>query len=387
MRYAESIDMLPGMVGARNAALLKIVLRGISEGVPPETMAEDLRTKAGDPPLDEDEIQRALQRGKEMYTGRQGARWDGVAVAARKAEAALMEVSDEERYRVTTLIERGREYIRRTCDGRSCVFAGFSRVAVNPLARAYEDFDVCAYAAKLFVQTVFPDDAGFVFFTNALRAKRDRSHIMKPSELHGRIGEWAENVRRRGRCQPSPLRATEPCIPQFVCPNLHSGEPKKDSYANKETVIHRRVAVIEFDALPIEDQAAFWCGVLMEQPEEVLTITHSRGKSLHGLVSVEEPRGGGLFGDEPLPQAELEMAWKREWGKLRRNFCSHPDPAYRCDAACSDATRMTRFPGAMRWGGHGNGETLCHALVFCNAPNAERDVGPGGINWQEVIWR
>ena len=380
MKYTQSIDALPSMVGGRNAALLGVVLRGLAEQVPPETIAEDLRTKAGDPPLDEAEIQRALVRAKEHYTGSAATKWDSISAAARKAEDWLSRVDDEERQCVTRMIAKGEEWVKKTWDGKRNVFEPLSPVAVNPRYASPDDIGLNIYAARAYIATVFPDDSGYVFFTNRLREKRDRSHIMRPSEFYAAICEWAENTRRNGRCKPrppsqEPLEPITPCIPQFLCPNLHTGQPAKTSgggtsYAVTATIATRRRALIEFDALSIWEQTYFWVGVLLEQPDSVLAITYTRGKSLHGIIEVDEPEpvAEDLFGGgSPPSEAEKDRKWRAEWDKIRRNFCSHPDPAYRCDASCSDATRTTRLPGAMRIGSR-EGDTLCHYLGYCNRP-------------------
>ena len=124
-------------------------------------------------------------------------------------------------------------------------------------------------------------------------------------------------------------------LPTHILPNDLTGRPEKnergeDSYALESCILHKRIAVVEFDEMPLKVQAAFWRGAIRSGLLPVLSLVYSGGKSIHGLLRLKD---GGFAA---------------QWGILERALSSDADPAYRCDLACRNAGRMTRFPGAVR---------------------------------------
>lgn len=145
-------------------------------------------------------------------------------------------------------------------------------------------------------------------------------HDAKDCESVGYLHEW------RWRIQ---LGAP---IPPFLAANPVSGESMNGSYRNSATVAAYRHAVIEIDTLPLETQAAFWIGVIKKEMLPVRTLVYSGGKSIHGIIRLRDG----------------ESEWRNQWDTLIRCLATDRDPAYRIDAKCRDATRMTRFAGAKR---------------------------------------
>ena len=119
-------------------------------------------------------------------------------------------------------------------------------------------------------------------------------------------------------------------------PNDVTGEPVKnekgeDSYGLEACLNHCRYAVVEFDAMPLPVQAAFWLGVIRQKKLPVRSLVYSGSKSIHGLLFLKDTED-----------------FKAQWNLLKEALCSDDDKTYRCDAACSNPGRLTRFPGAIR---------------------------------------
>lgn len=142
----------------------------------------------------------------------------------------------------------------------------------------------------------------------------------------------------------------------ILLPNPLTGKPAENaqgyqSYTASACIATFPFIVIEFDAMPIEAQCAFWRGILAKSPigRKVVSITHSGGKSLHGLVYVG---------------ADTVEAWRNSAAGLRRMLCADSDEAYRCDpAALSSPRQGTRLPGVAR---RGKGAGQMQNLVYLN---------------------
>ncbi|MCQ2392472.1 MAG: hypothetical protein MJ240_13735 [Kiritimatiellae bacterium] len=124
-------------------------------------------------------------------------------------------------------------------------------------------------------------------------------------------------------------------IPNFLIPNPLSGElaMKKDGsgkgYTCDNAVTKKRNLVLEFDALPEEEQLAFWGGVLKLGTLRVCSLVHSGGKSIHGILEVE--------GD-----------YDEYVARIKRLVVSADDPAFRADPAVMRPAALTRLAGAVR---------------------------------------
>jgi len=121
-------------------------------------------------------------------------------------------------------------------------------------------------------------------------------------------------------------------IPSFFAANPVTGMCANGSYRNAATIAAYRHAVIEIDTLPLETQAAFWMGVIKRNLLPLRTLTYSGGKSIHGIIRLTDDKA----------------QWQSQWETLARCFASDPDPSYRIDLQCRDATRMSRLAGATR---------------------------------------
>ena len=146
----------------------------------------------------------------------------------------------------------------------------------------------------------------------------------------------------------------------ILIPNPLTGEARETangchSYTAAACIADYPYIVVEFDALPLPAQCAFWRGLVTRSPigKKVVSISHSGGKSLHGLVYVG---------------ATTVEAWRIAAAGLRRMLCSDADEAYRCDpAALSTPRQGTRLPGVRR---RGKGAGPMQELIYLN-PHAK----------------
>jgi hypothetical protein len=135
-------------------------------------------------------------------------------------------------------------------------------------------------------------------------------------------GEWIEVFKREGGCRFPKLMAN---------PLTGKAGPKKDksglSYRADSCIAAFRYMVCEFDAIPIEQQIAFWCAV----PHlPIAAITHSGKKSLHALIRVD-------------------AANAREWDdQVERGLFGKYLAPLGLDASCKNESRLTRMFGHTR---------------------------------------
>lgn len=123
--------------------------------------------------------------------------------------------------------------------------------------------------------------------------------------------------------------------PTHFIPNPFTGlsalnERGEESYCLEKTLAAKRLALIEFDELPLKEQAAFWIGAIKEKLLPVASLVYSGGKSIHGLLRLKP------------------NDWEGQWRTIEKLLASDPDRAYRCDIACKNPGRMTRYPWSKR---------------------------------------
>jgi hypothetical protein len=128
--------------------------------------------------------------------------------------------------------------------------------------------------------------------------------------------------------------------PALICSNPLTGregktKDDKPSYRCGACVAAGRHTLVEFDALPLSEQLAFWAGVIISGVLPVRSLVFSGGKSIHGLVEIG---------------AENSDAWAAALDTL---LCACSNPAapkeHQADRACRNPDRLTRLPGASTW--------------------------------------
>lgn len=203
------------------------------------------------------------------------------------------------------------------------------------------DFDALRTLSPVNLCALQSPQAQTAAFLTALYTPQDYLHIFaNDRHRRGVIGrdiltrdEWIERMRRTGDlggdclCK-NPLTGRQG--------TNGKGEP---SYTSRDCIAAYRYALIEFDALPLHEQCAFWAGWLRRPnlAPQLVALTFSGGKSIHGLV-----RTG----------ADAVTAPSRE-RNLRDLLCADPDKRYCADANTLKPHGGTRLAGAIR---HGNGK-------------------------------
>jgi len=167
--------------------------------------------------------------------------------------------------------------------------------------------------------------------------------------------EWAE-AWLSGSEEVLPFVSINPMTGEGIDDTDKNGEPIV-SYRRKQLVAKWMFSLVEFDDMPLEDQACYWLGVLLDGDMEVISITFTGGKSLHGIILTPVVEGaGGAF-----TEANHAAAWGRAkddpekrtppevltWGPLTRKLMSNDKRTF-----CSDPNNInclvTRLPGHMR---------------------------------------
>lgn len=126
------------------------------------------------------------------------------------------------------------------------------------------------------------------------------------------------------------VAAGKPLGPHVI-PNPLSGAeaPTKDGKLSRRAdscVAAFRFAVVEFDALPVDQQLAFWAAVKLP----VAALIDSGGKSIHGWVRVDAPN---------------RSAWERD---VEVGLFAERLVPLGVDSACRNEARLSRMPGFTR---------------------------------------
>lgn len=300
-KYWDDLARLPDAVGERNHRLLGIANRGIEGGRSPEEVVREIIEASGDPPLAETEVRRAVTKAERDVQPNGGnhphTRPTAPAYPTRARpswEAGALQL-------VSAMCKAGSDIAPESFLERSPV-----RVTSDPVEQTQTFLErLWGPSEYLFIGEQYsPAERGV-----ALRT-RDEWLTAPHAELGPQI-------------MANPLTGL-----------VGKTQDGKASRRSLECVAAYRYALIEFDAMPVEVQFAFWAGIVDQNVLPVASIVFSGGKSLHGLVRLN---------------AWNAKEWKSYWGDLERLLCSGRAPAeFRADAACKDATRQTRLPGVVR---------------------------------------
>ena len=217
-------------------------------------------------------------------------------------------------------------------------FPGYVRGLIRDGGGA-ADFDALCNLSPLPISGMPPQTQTAAFLA-ALYKPTDLLHIFA-SDQHrrGEIGrdiltrdEWLERMRRTGDLGGD-------CIGKNPLTGRQGtngkGEP---SYSSQNCIAAYSYALIEFDALPLREQCAFWRGWLSspKRAAAVAALTFSGGKSIHGLVRT---------GADAITAPNVER-------DLYDLLCADPDKRYSADPNTLRPHGGTRLAGAMR---HDNG--------------------------------
>ena len=112
--------------------------------------------------------------------------------------------------------------------------------------------------------------------------------------------------------------------------NTADGKP---SFGAKDCIAAYRHMVFEFDDLGLPDQCRFWAGFIRCGKLPLVLLTHSGGKSLHGVIRVN------------APDAET---WARYRAQIIERYAADPDRAYRLDVQALNPLTGCRLAGVTR---------------------------------------
>ena len=298
-KYRDGLAGLAGAVGQRNARLLGIVTLGIMAGYGDDRIFDEVKGASGIPPLGDQEIRHALQTAHRdtvpLDRAHPKTRWTPPPKLVPPLGARASDF-------VGSMIEAG-------AGSSSLPFADRSPVRIPAGPREQ---------ARAFLSALY--DTGDLLF---IGDKYD-------------IGAVGANIRTAGEWRGA--SASEP-LPPLVIANPLSGaegmtKEGKPSFRCGACVAAFRYALVEFDAMSMENQISFWTGVLDTGVLPVRSLTFSGNKSIHALVEI------GVADSD---------AWGWAIDTLLFAVCN-PNAAkdLQADRACRNADRLTRLPGAIR---------------------------------------
>ena len=191
-------------------------------------------------------------------------------------------------------------------------------------------------------------------FLSALYNPRDLLHIFA-NDQHRRaeLGRdiltrdgWLERLRRTGDLGGD-------CIGKNPLTGRQGTSSEgRPSFTSRDCIAAYRYALVEFDALPLAEQCAFWLGWLRRPnlAPQLAALTFSGGKSIHGLIRT---------GADAITAPKIER-------NLHDLLCSDADERYRADPNTLKPHGGTRLAGATRRGSGGRVQTL----LFLQKPDA-----------------
>lgn len=294
-RYQAKLAALPASGGGGcHPALLGVATLGVMAGVPADDIFRDLREHVhGERVVPDAEIRDAIE--KAVHDRASGAETD----AGPERPPRLPGPAFDGPAALRRIIEAGRGVGEADLQECSPV-----RIDWPPEEDAYRALDAIYQ----------PDDWLYI---------GTRESPAAPGRNLRRAADWIAAFRQRppGPCQP------------HIAPNPMSGQPapkangKGETFRGDKCVAAFRLAVVEFDNLPHDEQLAFWAAVRLP----VVLLVDSGGKSIHGWVRVDG-----------ISEAAL---WTRV---VERHLFRNLLQPLGVDPACKNESRLSRLPGHFR---------------------------------------
>ena len=278
--YEQELARLCGYTHGRNAKLLSLAHLGRKAGRSALQVMEDIICAGGEPRLTNDEVSRAVNKAFSVNLSSKTLNF------TKRTPKSASKINDKRQNWVRSMIEAG--------GGRA----------------SSKDLQALSKGGSFLDKVLEPEE---LYFFGDPYTKRTREHLYTVEQLKA----MGEN------------------LPTHFIPNPFTGKPAKndkgeDSWCLETTLAAKRLALIEFDNLELELQAAFWKGVIKEKMLPVVSLIYSGGKSIHGLI-------------------RLKLTdWEGQWRDIEVLMASDPDQRFRCDVSCKNAGRMTRVPDVMR---------------------------------------
>jgi hypothetical protein len=298
--YRERLARLAGNVGQRNASLLGLCNYGARAGLSDAQMECEIVGSSGTPPLTAPEVRRAIKK----------ARLECHHVVCPRPRAVAWQSN---RVPPHPLGSGAVSFVARMIEiGGGATFESLAAGSPVPISSG-PSMQTAQFLSAMY------DTLDFLFI-----AEKNHAGVLGKNVLSAQ--DWR---RRAQRVSMPPLLIANPLTG-------YEGLTKegKPSLRCSASIKRHRYALVEFDEMQLEEQYAFWAGVIKTGAFPLRSLVYSGGKSLHGLIEVDAP-------DRAQWDKQIEVLL----------YATHnPDaPKDRqADRACRNPDRMTRLAGAMR---------------------------------------
>ncbi|NLF99432.1 MAG: hypothetical protein GX565_04695 [Lentisphaerae bacterium] len=304
-KYRERLAWLAGNVGGRNDSLLGLCNCGVRAGRSDGQMEREIIDASGTPPLTEKEVRRAIA----------AARYNAYSSAVQPQRAPKPNwgptpkpappIGDGASTFVDRMIAQG-----EGATGKTLIQASPVPIPPEPRMRT-----ACFLGAMY-------EETDYLFCGEQYHEGKIGKNVLMANHWIQGINIFNSNI-------SYPLLIANPLTGKNAL--TKEGKPSPRCAAS---VKWHRYALVEFDAMPLNDQCAFWAGVIATGTLPLRSLVYSGGKSLHGLV-------------------EIGAADRAQWDKQVETllFATHnPDAPEnrRADRACRNPDRMTRLAGTWR---------------------------------------
>ncbi len=301
-KYRNGLAALAGLKGQRNTSLLGLTNLGIMAGLSDERIESEVIDASGTPPLTSAEVRHAIQT----------ARRDTQPLGDGSCTGRTWRPTPPQ---PSPLGSGARSFVQRMIEaGTGTTFETLAECSPFPIP------EVPTLQTSAFLKALYSPKE-WVF------CGRQYSRGFPGADLNT-CAEW---LMLYGSVKLD--------APELLCCNPLTGKAAmnqagKPSFRCAGCVSEYRYTLVEFDALSLEGQAAFWTGVIRNAILPVKSLVYSGGKSIHGLVKV----GTNDF-----------SVWKESTETLLYATC-HPDaPAeHKADRACRSTCNLTRLAGGRR---------------------------------------
>jgi len=307
-KYRERLAWLAGNVGGRNDSLLGLCNCGVRAGRSDGQMEREIIDASGTPPLTEKEVRRAIAAARyNAYSS---------AVQPQRAPKPNWGPTPKPAPPRPPLGGGAASFVDRMiaqgegATGKTLIQA--SPVLIPPEPR----MQTACFLGAMY------DDTDYLFC-----GEKEHKGVIGKNVLMA--NHWIQGINIFNSNISYPLLIANPLTDQ---PALATdGKP---SFRCAASVKRHRYALVEFDAMPLEEQCAFWAGVIATGTLPLRSLVYSGNKSLHGLIEIDAPD---------------RAQWDKRMEILLYATCPPNAPKDRqADRACRDPNRMTRLAGSWR---------------------------------------
>ena len=304
-KYHERLVCLASNVGKRNDSLLGLCNCGVRAGLPETQIITEIISASGTPPLTVREVHRAIQtaRHNKKQMGGQPTGW------GRNKWQTPPKPNPP-------LGSGAASFVDNMIKGGEGVEPQLL-IETSPVPIPSEPWKQTA----CFLEAMY-EDSDYLFC-----GEQNRSGVLGQSVRMKK--EWCQIIARDQKTLSFSLLIANPLTGQPAL--TKAGKPSLRCTAS---VKRHRYALVEFDAMPLKEQCAFWAGVIAAKMLPLRSLVYSGNKSLHGLVEIG---------------AADRAQWDKQIEVLLFATCNPNAPKDRqADHACRNLDRMTRLAGAWR---------------------------------------